>query len=144
MRTQIHRKDAGFAALAAELVSVAIMMVIMTAMIPSILRMQEISNQNQAIAQLRIVSNALATINTCALQSGCNSAAILPLIPVNNFSVMQSGYSYLFSQNGNAWAYTAQPQAPGSSGLYYFYVDQTAVLRCEQGRVANALSPACN
>lgn len=137
-----HSKQAGFVSLAAELVACAVLMVVMAAMVPSILRLEEISNQNNAIARLRQTSQAIAAVNICAITTGCNPSAVLPLMPVNGYAMNESGYLFLFSQTGNAWTYTAAPETPGSSGLYWFYIDQTGVLRCEI-QLASATSPVC-
>jgi hypothetical protein len=58
----------------------------------------------------------------------------------------KQGYIFSITRSGddpeNRWSATARPLAPGDSGIRYFHVDETGIIRFETSRMAGPKSPA--
>jgi type IV pilus assembly protein PilA len=136
-------------------VGVAILIVIAIA-IPNLLRSQMASNEASTVGSLRILNTACVTYSTTyggfppsldALGgegSGAKpSATAAQLIDGVLQSGIKSGYNFTFSAdtpdsagNINYYVINANPVTPGSTGLRYFFTDQSGVIR------ADATNPA--
>lgn len=53
----------------------------------------------------------------------------------------KSGYTYTYAGNASGYTITTDPTVPGSSGVRYFYCDQSGAIRFDASGVADATSP---
>ena len=60
----------------------------------------------------------------------------------NAGTVAKLGYLLAVTPVGRAYTATNQPQTPNSSGVRYFFTDQTLVIRANPGAAATASSPS--
>ena len=56
----------------------------------------------------------------------------------------KQGYIFSLTRSSNnpelRWNCTAKPQSPGTSGIRYFYIDETGVIRYETDKIAESHS----
>lgn len=111
------------------LIVVAIILVIATIAIPSLLRSRQLANENSAVANLRTVSNAEAAYAASGGQYATLAQLVsLQLLDERFGSGAVSGYRYTVSSN--RWAFTAiaEPTSP-NLGRYGYYMVTDGVIR---------------
>jgi type IV pilus assembly protein PilA len=128
------------------LVVVAIIMVIVAMAIPNVLRTRMTANETSAVSSLSTLNSACITYLTIygsyppsltALGPGSAAGATsADLIDSLLASGTKAGYNFLYSvgqkdANGNVGAYaiTAQPTSPGTTGQRSFFTDQSGAIR---------------
>jgi hypothetical protein len=104
-----------------------------------------------------VLSNSNAgQVGTVAAQS-CQTPGLLGPMDASTVSVTKtfSGYEFTFTPGATSpitgsgcatpgyatYTLTATPITPGASGIYFFFTDQTGMLRFASGGPANAASP---
>ena len=136
------------------MIVIAIIAIIAAIAIPNLIEARKSGNESSAIGSLRTISTA-QTLFREADKDGNESldyAASLEILWKYNLidPVLGAGtkQGYIFSIRRNQeipefqWNCTAAPQAPGSSGTRYFYVNETGVIRYETNTAATSTSPA--
>lgn len=135
-----HKNQGGFALLLEMMLVCLILLILAAIAVPSFAQMQRSQNQQAARKRVEQVAWVESTIALCSLNPGCNSSAILPLLPQQP-SMQVGGYQFNFAVSGSTWTYTASPQP--NRGTFAYFVDTSGVLRCDV-LTATVASPICN
>jgi len=111
------------------LIVVAIILIIATIAVPTLLRSRQTANESSAVANLRTIGNAEATY---ILSAQGNYASLPELVTVglmdSRFISSVSGYDYAVATFPGGYTASASPDAP-NSGRYGFYVLVDSVIR---------------
>ena len=112
------------------LIVVAIILVIATIAIPSLLRSRQTSNESAAVANLRTVSNAEATYIAASGGYYGTAAQLVSqgLLDDRFVRGVVTGYSYNIASSGDAFTATAVP-ASSNMGRYGYYMETDGVIR---------------
>jgi type IV pilus assembly protein PilA len=122
------KRDRGFSLLEL-LIVVAIILIIATIAIPSLLRSRQAAQESSAVAQIRTINTAEVTY----LSSNQGAYGSLPeLITAGlldgRFSGSISGYSYTVTATGTSYTANAYPTST-NAGRYGYYALPDAVVR---------------
>jgi len=111
------------------LIVVAIILIIATIAIPSLLRSRQAANESAAVANLRTINTAEVTYLS---SSGGNYGAIQDLISAglldSTFTGVKAGYSFTVTAVGSEYTAAASP-ASSNTGRYGYYSIPDAVVR---------------
>ena len=155
----MRNKENGFS-LIELLIVVAIILIIAAIAIPNLLRSKMAANEASAVGSLRTLNTACVTFSTnyggfpgslTALGGEGTSSAPTSTAAELIDNVLQtgtkSGYVFSFSAgavdgagNIDQYAITATPSKAGTTGLRYFYTDQTGVIRTSASAAATSSS----
>ena len=154
----MRNKQKGFS-LIELLIVVAIILIIAAIAIPNLLRSKMAANEASAVGSLRSLNTACVTYATTwtgfpssltnlgGEGSGTVSSTNAQLIDNVLQTGTKSGYNFTFSPgaadgagNIDYYAITANPTTLGSTGLRYFYTDQTGVIRADTSAIATGAS----
>jgi prepilin-type N-terminal cleavage/methylation domain-containing protein len=121
-------RNAGFSLLEL-LIVVAIILIIATIAIPSLLKSRQLANENSAVANLRTLSNAEATysISTSGTYGDVPQLVGNALLD-SRFTGPVSGYSFSVSTNGYNYTASAAPTS-ANNGRYGYYMISDSVIR---------------
>ena len=113
------------------LIVVAIILIIATIAIPSLLRSRQAANESAAVANLRTINTAQVTYLSSA---GGNFGSITSLVGAglldSRFSGTVSGYNFVVTTPSPATDYTATATpASSNTGRYGYYSTPDAVVR---------------
>jgi type IV pilus assembly protein PilA len=148
-RTQGSRRAGAGFSLIELLVAMAVMMTIMAIAIPQILRAKLVANEASAVASLRTITTAEIAYQTSYGQGfspslkalgpppggGQPTPASADLIDSVLGSGIKNGYSFVYAAisaggvNPEEFTVNANPISPGQTGVRFFFVDQTNVIR---------------
>jgi prepilin-type N-terminal cleavage/methylation domain-containing protein len=142
------------------LIVVAIILIIAAIAIPNLLRSKMAANEASAVGSLRTINTAC--ISYTLLYSGYPSSLTAlggegsSAFPTSTSAELidnvlqtgtKTGYVFSFSPgaadgagNIDQYAVTATPSKPGTTGLRYFYTDQTGVIRASASAAATSSS----
>ena len=154
----MRNKQKGFS-LIELLIVVAIILIIAAIAIPNLLRSKMAANEASAVGSLRSLNTACVTYATTyggfpgslsamgGEGSGTVSSTNAQLIDNVLQTGTKSGYNFTFSAGtadsaGNVDYYiiNANPVTPGTTGLRYFFTDQTGVIRADTANAATSVS----
>jgi prepilin-type N-terminal cleavage/methylation domain-containing protein len=142
------------------LIVVAIILIIAAIAIPNLLRSKMAANESSAVGSLRSLNTACVTYSTSyggfptsltvlggeGSGSGPSSTSA-QLIDNVLQSGVKSGYNFTFSAgtadsagNIDYYVINANPVTPGTTGLRYFFTDQSGVIRADTSAAATASS----
>jgi len=112
------------------LIVVALILVIATIAIPSLLRSRQLANENSAVANLRTVSNAEAAyLSATGGYYGSASNLVNEALLDDRFTGgVFAGYSYTITASSFAFTATATPVSP-NTGRYEYYMNIDGVIR---------------
>ena len=123
-----NRTDKGFSLLEL-LIVVAIILIIATIAIPSLLRSRQAANESAAVAQVRTITTAEVTYLS---SSGGNYGNISMLVSAglldSGFNGTKSGYTYGILTNGTDYTINAEPVST-NNGRYAYYSVPDGVVR---------------
>jgi prepilin-type N-terminal cleavage/methylation domain-containing protein len=121
------------------LIVVAIILIIATIAIPSLLRSRQAANESAAVANLRTINTAEVTYLS---SSGGNYGEIPDLITAGlldtTFNSVKAGYNFSVTAMGSDYTATATP-ASSNTGRYGYYSTPDAVVRYS---TVSSLAPA--
>lgn len=121
------------------LIVVAIILIIATIAIPSLLRSRQAANESAAVANLRTINTAQVTYLS---SSGGNYGSVTALVTAglldSRFTGTVSGYNYVVTASGPDYTATADP-ASTNTGRYGYYSVPDGVVRYS---TQSALAPA--
>ncbi len=121
------------------LIVVAIILIIATIAIPSLLRSRQAAQESSAVAQIRTINTAEVTY----LSSNAGAYGSIPQLITaglldGRFSGSVSGYNFTVTAAGSDYTANAQPTST-NAGRYGYYSTPDAVVR-----FASATSTNCN
>jgi len=166
-RTFLSRRSkraAGFSLIELMIV-VAVILIIAALAVPQLLRARMAANESAAVSALRTLATQEANYDS-AWGSGYSptlaamgppapgspaSATSADLIDQVFASGLRGGYQFLYTPlvpNGSAsptgFTVNANPISPGITGEWFFYLDQSNVIRQSDGSPASIASPPLN
>src|SRR5437868_4717968 len=122
------RNESGFSLLEL-LIVVAIILIIATIAIPSLLRSRQAANESAAVAQVRTITTAEVTYLS---SSGGNYGTVTQLVSAglldSGFNSTKGGYNYSIITSGTDYTITANP-ASTNNGRYGYYSVPDGVVR---------------
>ena len=122
------RKQQGFSLLEL-LIVVAIILIIATIAIPSLLRSRQAAQESSAVAQLRTINTAEVTYLSSNQGSyGGIASLVTQGLLDNRFNGSVSGYNFSVTASGSDYTATAQPTS-ANAGRYGYYSTPDAVIR---------------
>ena len=134
----MRKSNSGFSLLEL-LIVVAIILIIATIAIPSLLRSRQAANESAAVANLRTINTAQVTYLSSA---GGNYGSITNLVSGglldSRFSGTVSGYDFTVTTSGPDYTATATP-ASSNTGRYGYYSTPDGVVRYS---TTSTLAPA--
>jgi type IV pilus assembly protein PilA len=136
------KRDRGFSLLEL-LIVVAIILIIATIAIPSLLRSRQAAQESSAVAQVRTVNTAEVTYLS---SNGGNYGSIPELITAglldNRFASSVSGYTFAVTASGTDYTVNATPTST-NAGRYGYYSTPDAVVRyqTQTGTTCNPCFP---
>ena len=111
------------------LIVVAIILIIATIAIPSLLRSRQAANESAAVAQVRTITTALVMYLS---SSGGSYGTIAQLVNAGlldaGFNTTKSSYNFSITTNGSDYTILASPAA-ANSGRYGYYSVPDGVVR---------------
>lgn len=132
------KKNKGFSLLEL-LIVVAIILIIATIAIPSLLRSRQAANESAAVANLRTINTAQVTYLS---SSGGNYGGVANLVTAglldSRFSGTVSGYNFTVTVSGADYTANANP-ASSNTGRYGYYSTPDGVVRYS---TASTLAPS--
>jgi prepilin-type N-terminal cleavage/methylation domain-containing protein len=145
MFTRVNqRRRAGWTLIELMLV-VTVLAILVVMAIPFFMNSKKQANETSAIASLRTICLAETEYRVRFSSYGA-------LTDLLSGGYLDTGFSdgekcgFRFAESGTfsttAWAFTAEPIAPGTSGDRFFYVDMSGVIRCRDGAPATSADPA--
>jgi prepilin-type N-terminal cleavage/methylation domain-containing protein len=138
MEGQMRKNCEGFSLLEL-LIVVAIILIIATIAIPSLLRSRQSANESAAVASVRTVTTAEVTYLSSAQGNyGTLAQLIAAGLLDSGFNGTKSGYNYSISTNGLDYTIGATP-ASTNNGRYGYYSVPDGVVRYSTN---SALAPA--
>jgi len=113
------------------LIVVAIILIIATVAIPSLLRSRQSANESSAVATLRTMNTALVTYaSTNAGVYGTISQLVATGLADSSLTRPKSGYAYTVDVSSNGLNYTVYAEAVSSNnGRYDYYTTPDYVIR---------------
>ena len=132
------KRNSGFSLLEL-LIVVAIILIIATIAIPSLLRSRQAAQESSAVAQIRTINTAEVTYLS---SNGGNYGSIPELITAGlldgRFATSVSGYTFGVQASGSDYTATATPTSTNAGRFGYFSVPDAVV------RYQTATSTTCN
>jgi type IV pilus assembly protein PilA len=150
------------------LIVVAIILIIAAIAIPNLIRSKIAANEASAVASCRTVNTSeivysstyntttvfspnLSALGDAGATANCAGTTTVPSSTAaclidsaleNATQTAKSGYFFSYTPATGSYSVTAAPASLNSTGVRYFFTDQTAVIRANSGAVAsNGSSP---
>lgn len=143
------RKVSGFT-LIEIMVVIGVILIILALALPNMLRSRLNANEIAAIANCRLISNACQSFYTNVMPHAyprrlsdlIAPTSVPPYIDSLLASGLKQGYRLIFAYvNSEAFTLNANPRTVGKTGIRYFFVDETGVIRANSTGPAGASDP---
>jgi type IV pilus assembly protein PilA len=123
-----NNKQEGFSLLEL-LIVVAIILIIATIAIPSLLRSRQAANESAAVAQVRTITTAQVTyLSSSGGSYGTVSQLVSAGLLDSGFNATKGGYDYSVTTSGTDYTVFASP-ASSNNGRYGYYSTPDGVVR---------------
>jgi type IV pilus assembly protein PilA len=148
------------------LIVVAIILIIAAIAIPNLIRSNMAANEASAVASLRTMNSSevvysstysvptvfspnltslsdggtAANCTAGAIRNSANACLIDAALAAATVAPGKSGYTFTYAPAGGNYTLTAAPVTVNSTGVHYFFTDQTVVIRTNAGAPATAAS----
>lgn len=132
------------------MVTVSIILVLAVLVVPNILRARINSNEVTTISNLSSLGKSIQQYfmnndykypQTFDALASPNSNP--PYIDRDFIDSTKSGYLYTYEyQDDDNFRLLASPKTPGKTGVRYFYLDETGIIRAKEGGPASESDPA--
>jgi type II secretory pathway pseudopilin PulG len=132
------------------MIVISIILILATLALPTMLRSRMNANELAAIAHCRLIANSCQSYYSNIIPHTYPSVLTDLIAPNSNPSyiddTLASGerQGYIFDYNlvnEDAFTLTASPKTPGRTGVRYFYVDETGVIRNKDNEEAGPNDP---
>ncbi len=144
------KKQNGFS-LIELLIVVAIILIIAAIAIPNLLRSKMAANEASAVSSMRTINTACVTYSTTygigfptnlASLSPASAATSTAADLIDSVLATSTKSGYTFTLTGTQYTYTVvgQPVTANTTGIRYFFTDQSAVIRQNVGGAATVSS----
>ena len=110
------------------LIVVAIILIIATIAIPSLLRSRQAANESAAVANLRTLNTAQVTYSSTGGNYGTMAGLIADRLVDETFTGTKAGYRYIIAASGSDYTMQAVPIS-SNTGRYGYYSHPDAVVR---------------
>jgi len=110
------------------LIVVAIILIIATIAIPSLLRSRQAANESAAVANLRTLNTAQVTYSSTGGNYGTMAGLIADRLVDETFTGTKAGYRYVIAAAGSDYTMEAIPIS-SNTGRYGYYSHPDAVVR---------------
>jgi prepilin-type N-terminal cleavage/methylation domain-containing protein len=120
------------------LIVVAIILIIATIAIPSLLRSRQAANESAAVANLRTINTAQVTYSSSGTSYGTMAGLIASGLLDETFTGDKAGYRYVVTAAGSNYTAEAIPIS-SNTGRYGYYSVPDAVIRYS---TTTSLAPA--
>jgi len=125
------------------MIVVAVLAIVASRAIPSLLNARKLSHEAATISALRTLTTVNEQYQTRfdtypgSLAHLANESYI-----DNGFGAGQKhGYDFTYAGSADTWSCAADPTTPGQTGDRYFYLDQTGVIRLSTTGTATSTDP---
>jgi prepilin-type N-terminal cleavage/methylation domain-containing protein len=128
------------------LIVVAIILIIATIAIPSLLRSRQAAQESSAVAQLRTINTAQVTyLSSYGGSYGTVAGLVAAGLLDSRFSTSVSGYTFFVEASGTDYTASATPTST-NAGRYGYYSTPDAVVRYQTatGGTCNPCFPTIN
>lgn len=132
----MRKNNSGFSLLEL-LIVVAIILIIATIAIPSLLRSRQAANESAAVATVRTITTAQITYLSSSGGSFGNMSQLIGAgLLDTGFNGIKSGYNYSIVTNGSDYTITAEPASPNNGRWGYYSVPDGVVRYSTQTTLA--------
>jgi prepilin-type N-terminal cleavage/methylation domain-containing protein len=136
--TNRYKRDRGFSLLEL-LIVVAIILIVATIAIPSLVRSRQQANESVAVANLRNMNSAQLQYSAANRNHyGTISELIVARLIPSSMSIVSSGYQYTMELSADRTDYTARAIGVGAVGGRYDYFTRTDFIIRYTGSAARA------
>lgn len=145
----MNRRNSGFT-LIEIMVVVAVILIVLTLALPGMLRSRMNTNEIAAIGHCRLLASSCQSFYTNVsphsypsnLKNLVSPTSVPPYIDTTLASGEKQGYKFEYSLvSEESFTVLASPTNPGRTGVRYFYVDETGVIRGRTGGPAGPTDP---
>jgi prepilin-type N-terminal cleavage/methylation domain-containing protein len=131
------------------MIAVSIILILAVLVVPNVLRARINSNEVATISNLTSLGKAIQQYSMSndykypqTFQDLVPPASTPPYIDKDFIANAKSGYLYVYEyQDDENFRLLASPKTPGKTGVRYFFLDETGIIRAKEGGPASESDP---